>query len=352
MVAGRVYIAYTGGTIGMKVAGRGLRPAPGLFEELFWQMPEFRNVDRAQVVIREYKDLIDSANAKPTDWENIALDIQDNYEDFDGFVVVHGTDTLAYTASALSFLLEYQRKPVVVTGSQVPLVYPRTDGRNNLAASVELASRYPKLNQVVVCFGSKILRGNRTTKTSTSHFDAFESPKVADIGSVGIRVRLEPHATRAKGKAAFDDTPFSVSTVPRRPTVGSLRLFPGIQASFISSLVSTGVDGLVLEAYGSGTAPDEDEDLMKALREGVDAGVSIVAVSQTLRGRTSLSTYAASSALRDCGVLDGRDMTTEAATTKLYYLLAQDRGSGFVRAQMNRSIRGEVSIPRRRRASS
>lgn len=342
----RVMVLFSGGTIGMKEGPRGLFNEPGAFSNLFRAHVIHRvscNVD-----VDELPDPIDSANATPHDWRMLAERIGERYSDYDGFVVAHGTDTLAYTASALFFMFEWQRKPVVVTGAQIAMGLPRSDGPANLAASIEVAAGHAHLNQVVVCFGSRILRGNRTTKVSSSSFDAFDSPMVPRIGEAGIAVKLEGGASYTRGRVALVSNPFQVFPWVRDPVVGCIRLFPGMDERFVKALCTSGVDGLVLQAYGSGTAPDRNKPLMKAIEEAVAGGVSVVAVSQTLSGGANLGSYEASSALRDCGVLDGRDMTTEAATTKLYYLLARGLSQAATAQQMNQSIRGEVSIPRPR----
>jgi len=343
----RVYVAYTGGTIGMNLGDQGLESQPGLLADVFGVHPEFQpasNPNRPDFIIREYDDLIDSSNATPEDWYRIATDIKDRYDDFDGFVVLHGTDTLAYTSSALSFLLENLAKPVVVTGSQIPAVQSRSDGISNIAASIELAGNHPELHEVVVCFGSKILRGNRTTKVSSQAFDAFDTPMVGNIGRVGINIRVFPSRGREERnrKLAARGRCF-VRKQRKTPIIGCIRLFPGISHKFVRSVLSSGLHGLVVEAYGAGNAPDRNIKLLEALRTGVESGIVVVAVTQPLHGAASLGAYQAGAALREAGVTSGYDMTTEAAVTKLHYLLSSNAEVEKVRELMSRSLRGELA---------
>ncbi|GAB5545229.1 MAG: asparaginase [Sandaracinaceae bacterium] len=340
----KVLIIHAGGTIGMTKGKRGLRPTRGAANDVFVRLIEESShtlKPMPHVTVEELPTPIDSANATPDDWNVIAHKISEHYDDFDGFVVTHGTDTMAHTASALSFLLQFQRKPVVLTGAQIPISDPRSDGRCNLSASVHIAGTNPSVDQVLICFGSKILRGNRATKVSSSHFDAFASPMVPETGHVGIRVKMEKSAKKSQVRP---QKKFSAHQPSKKPTIGCLRLFPGINVNFMQKTIESGVDGLIIEAYGSGTAPDKNKELLRAIRNGVENGVRIMAVTQPLYGAANLGSYAASSALKDCGVVDGRDITTEAATTKMYYLLSMDMNEKTVNRNLNQSIRGEVTI--------
>jgi L-asparaginase len=333
----RVYIAYTGGTIGMTRTSEGYAPAPGYLARQMATMPELAHPSMPAYTIHEYDPLLDSANMAPADWRAIALDIAEHYEAFDGFIVLHGTDTMAYSASALSFMLEGLTKPVILTGSQIPLCEVRNDARENLITSLILAAGFP-VPEVCLYFGNRLLRGCRAVKVNAVGLDAFASPNFPPLGSAGTRVEVNWDLVRRPAPGAT----LRVRAL-RHPVVGALRLFPGISAEVVRNILRPPLEGLVLEAYGVGNAPDRDDALLTALSEAVARGTVIVAVTQCLRGVVTLGDYAAGAALARAGVISGHDMTPEAALTKLFYLFGAGYAPPEVRRLMGENLRGELT---------
>ena len=331
----RVYIAATGGTIAMDSGPRGYVPRRGFLQSQMQAMPELRAPGMPEYVLREYDPLLDSANMTPAGWRQIANDIAANYDAFDGFVVLHGTDTMAYTASALAFLLDGLAKPVIVTGSQIPLGEVRNDARLNLITSLQVAGGEP-IPEVCVCFGSRLLRGCRVVKVSADGLEAFDSPNFPALGSCGVEIQVDRKLVRPAG------THLAVKDLGE-PYVAAMRIFPGIRASVMANIVQPPLQGLVLETYGVGNIPDRDPDLLAALEEAAGRGVVIVNCTQCLAGSVDMGGYATGSALQRVGVVSGRDMTAEAALAKLYYLLGLGLSRAEVQAQMQQDLRGELS---------
>jgi L-asparaginase len=333
----RVYIAYTGGTIGMTNTGAGYAPAPGFLETQLRAMPELRDAAMPEFVLHEYNPLLDSSNMTPREWLAIARDIFEHYAAFDGFVVLHGTDTMAYTASALPFLLRGLNKPVILTGSQIPLVELRNDARENLITALLLAANYP-IPEVCLYFGDKLLRGCRTVKVNAVGFDAFDSPNYPALGSVGVDIQIDWSAVRPTPMQPLEMPPAKLDA-----TVGALRLFPGISARLLENVLQTPLQGLVLEAYGTGNAPDRDRALLETFARATERGVVIVDCTQCLRGAVKLNAYATGSALLRVGVISGADMTPIAALTKLHYLIGSGYAPDQVRALMQQDLCGELT---------
>lgn len=334
----RVYIIYTGGTIGMQRTRSGYRPHSGSLQRQMAEMPELRHASMPSYTVHEYEPLLDSSNMTPVEWVKIARDVASNYERYDGFVVLHGTDTMAYTASALPFLLAGLRKPVIITGSQIPLCEIRNDARENLITSLMLASSYA-IPEVCLYFGGKLLRGCRATKVSADGFAAFDSPNFPPLGNVGIDMDVNwDLVRRARGAKRI--------SVPelRRPVVSALRLFPGISPELVRNVLRPPLQGLVLEAYGVGNGPDQDEGFIDALTDATKRGVVIVDCTQCLEGTVDLHEYATGSALARAGVISGFDMTAEAALAKLYFLFGRGYAPERVKADMGRDLRGELTL--------
>ncbi len=334
----KILIIHTGGTIGMKPTDSGYRPSPGFLEHQLaelsrqWgsQMPEFE--------IKEYDPLLDSANFCPRDWRRIAEDIVEHYNRYDAFLVLHGTDTMAYTASALAMMLRGLNKTVILTGSQLPLCLRRNDARENLITGMILASEY-LVPEVCVLFGSVLLRGCRTTKVSAVSFDAFDSPNARPLGTIGTHIRVFQHRVHAPEQASGP-----LEILPLENTaVATLRLFPGIDARVLDNVLQTPLRGLVLEAYGTGNGPSRDTAFLNTLRQATDRGVVVVSLSQCRQGSVSLADYATGRALMDSGVVSGRDMTVEAALTKLMFLFSQGLDTAAVRRQIGTDLAGELT---------
>ncbi|MCU0464633.1 MAG: asparaginase [Anaerolineae bacterium] len=332
----RVYVAYTGGTIGMARTADGYAPQPGYLAELMGAMPELRSPQMPDYTVHEYATLLDSANMTPAHWLGIAHDIAAHYDDYDGFVVLHGTDTMAYTASALPFMLEGLAKPVVLTGSQIPLCEIRSDARANLINALLIAGA-GEIPEVCLCFGDKLLRGCRSQKVAADGLSAFESPNFPPLGRLGITIEVADELVRPRAVSGL-----SVQALVN-PPVAVLRLFPGITADLVRHLTQPPLRGLVLETYGVGNGPGDDADFIAALTEATARGVVIVACTQCVRGSVDLGAYRAGSALAHAGVLSGHDMTTEAALAKMFYLFSRGLAVDEIRRLVELDLRGELT---------
>jgi L-asparaginase len=331
----RVYIAYTGGTIGMTKHGNVYAPTPGFLEAQLREMPELRDPDMPEFVVQEYDSLLDSSEMRPEHWRRIAEDIAAQHDHYDAFVVLHGTDTMAYTASALAFLLEIN-KTVILTGSQVPLCEVRNDARENLITSLLIAAQY-EVPEVCLYFAGRLLRGCRAVKVDAEDFMAFESPNFPALGEAGTRIEINQALIRRNPVSSQLVLPWT-----REPVIAAIRLFPGISAQILENMLKPPLEGLVLEAYGAGNGPTSTPGFLDVLRQAHDRGVVVVACTQCLRGSVDLTAYASS--LASAGVVSGRDMTVEAALAKLYALLGQGLSAERVRALMIEDWRGELSV--------
>jgi len=289
------------------------------------------------IAFQELDPLIDSSNATPETWCTIARILFDSRESFDGFVVLHGTDTMAYTASALSFLLPGFGKPVVVTGSQIPIARARSDGRQNLIGALQVAAR-ADVPEVSLLFGEVLLRGNRATKIDASGLDAFESPRCAPLANIGVDIVVNRAIVRQ---------PAAESTLIGGPLgkVAAVQLFPGFSASILSNLCRPPLQGLVLEAYGAGNGPSDDREFLAAIESATASGIVVVVVTQCVRGSVVPGAYATGSAMMRAGAVPGFDMTSEAALTKLAVLLGQESDPARVAALMQLDIAGELTRP-------
>ena len=335
----RVYIAYTGGTIGMKKAGGSYTPVPGYLQIQMEQIPELNSESLPAYEIHEYDPLLDSSNMAPRHWLIIAEDIVSHYDAYDGFIVLHGTDTMAYTASALPFMLQDLQKPVILTGAQIPLCELRNDARENLITALMIAANY-EIPEVCLCFGSKLLRGNRATKVDADGFDAFDSPNFPPLGSLGIEIKINRNLVlRPAGR------PKPVAVRPMKASsVAVLRLFPGISAAILRNVLQPPVEGLVLETYGIGNGP-QDRALIAELKMAVQRGVVIINCTQCIKGSVNMEDYATGSALAGAGLISGFDMTVEAALAKLAYLFGRSLPPDVVKEQMQTDLHGELSRP-------
>ncbi|MBK8170507.1 MAG: type I asparaginase [Sandaracinaceae bacterium] len=334
----RVCVLHVGGTIGMVRGDEGFGPKDGFLETYLASMKELERAELPAYTLTLLPPLLDSADMQPDDWVRIARAIVNAYDDFDGFVIVHGTDTLAYTASALSFLLPGLTKPVILTGAQISLAEVRSDGREHLITSIQLAgtSRIP---EVCIYFGQRLLRGNRAQKVHNDHFAAFDSGNMPALATVGVGIDVRSELVRAPGSGVP-----KLVELPSRPLVVALRVFPGLQASMLETVLA-GAHGLVLETYGAGNAPTRDTALLDVLSQATARGVVVVNASQCHGGRVRQGLYQTSSSLARAGVVSGHDMTPEAALTKLYCLLASGLSPADVRARMEEDLAGELTRP-------
>ena len=334
----RVLVLHTGGTIGMEPSADGYRPMRGfagrvrevLLRHAGGALPDFDVI--------ELDTPIDSANLRPASWRAMADALIAHWEAYDGFVVLHGTDTLAWSASALSFMLRGIDKPVIFTGSQIPLAQARSDALANLEAALLLAARFP-VNEVGVFFGRQLLRGNRSSKLSSDAFDAFGSPNYPPLADVGIDVRL--HAERLLPPTARNFVvPYFADAA-----VSVLTLCPGVSGRMLDALIDErATRGLILRSYGAGNAPDTDGGLMAALERAVARGVVVLNITQCTSGSVVQGAYATGAALSRIGVVPGGDMMLEAAFAKLHFLLATERDDAQVCATAATPLCGELTV--------
>lgn len=331
-----IYVAYTGGTIGMQKTDDGFVPVAGFLTQCVQSMPEFYHNEMPTFVIHEYSPLIDSSNMAPTDWQMIADDIKANYDKYDGFVILHGTDTMAYTASALSFMLQGLSKPVIVTGSQIPLAQLRSDGQTNLLNSLYIAANYP-VAEVCLFFDNKLFRGNRSTKAHADGFDAFASPNFPLLLEAGIKIKL-----RAGKIAVASDKPLEVANINPQP-IGVVTLYPGISTLIFENILQQPVKALILLTFGVGNAP-QDAALLNTLKQADERGIVLVNLTQCFQGKVNMGGYATGNALAKAGVISGADMTIEAALAKLHYLLSKDLTPREIKAAMQQNLVGELTL--------
>jgi L-asparaginase len=336
-----ILLIYTGGTIGMVQDIKTGSLVPFNFEHLTAQVPELErfNLNLSHIA---FQPAIDSSDMQPEVWIKLAELIRDNYEKYDGFVILHGSDTMAFTASALSFMLGNLAKPVILTGSQLPIGIIRTDGKENLITAIEIAAAKngegaPVVPEVAIYFEYKLYRGNRTHKYNAEHFDAFKSPNYPELAEAGVHIQY--------------NHPF-ISAAPKKPLqvytqlntdVAVLKLFPGISRKVVNAVLSIkGIKAVVMETFGSGNGPTLDW-FIDELRQAIASGVIVYNVTQCNRGAVIQGKYETSKAFKEIGVVSGADITTEAAITKLMFLLGRGLDTKTITQQLNGSIAGELS---------
>lgn len=336
-----ILLIYTGGTIGMiKDANTGALKAFN-FKKLIKGIPEINLLD-CNIETISFKNPIDSSNMKITDWQMMANLIEENYNNFDGFVVLHGSDTMSYSASALSFMFENLSKPIVFTGSQLPIGDLRTDAKENLITAIQIASLQEKgkpiIQEVSLYFEYKLYRGNRTTKISAEHFNAFTSPNFPELAESGVHLKINNDVLfkSKSGKKLKVNLNFNNDVL-------ILKLFPGISKTMLNSLLNTpNLKGVVLETYGAGNAPMENW-FIDEIEQAINRGLHIVNVTQCSGGSVIMGTYETSTRLKEIGLISGKDITTEAAIAKLMYLLGQNVASNVFKTIFETSLRGEMN---------
>lgn len=334
----KILIIYTGGTIGMVSGPHGYVPKPNTIRETLDDQSIMHHVDMPQWDIIEFDVLLDSSNVAVSEWNQIGRLLFDNYKKYDGFVVLHGTDTMAYTASAISFMLQGLQKPVVFTGSQIPLCEIRSDGLENIFNSICIAAE-GIVKEVCICFSGKLLRGNRSVKLSSDRFVAFESPNHPHLAEIGINIQYNESALKMPKDVSAGLKLVEFKELP----IGVIKVFPGMQFSLFEKIMTESLKAIVLETFGSGNIPASGNALLPIIKKAYEHGVIITVCSQCLQGSVSLGTYETSKGLSEVGAVGGADMTTEAAVAKLYYLFSAKYSKEEIKKMMACNICGELS---------
>lgn len=334
-----ILILYAGGTIGMWEDPATGTLVPLDLKDLNKYLPEIQGLNVRYEGI-SLKTPIDSAELTPAVWRELVEIIECHYSSFDGFVILHGTDTMAYTASALSFMIQGLNKPIILTGSQLPLGRLRTDGRENFITAIEIASKQknnePLVQEVAICFGERLMRGNRSWKANTEIFDAFDSPNYGNLATIGTHIIFNEQALfRSKKSLTFSKE--------MTEGVGVLKLYPGILPSSIEyALARPNMKVCIIESFGAGNVP-RNEDFLNVFKKAIERGVSVINISQCKRGRVDERLYKTGQAFAEVGAIFGYDLTFEAAITKSMYLLAQGYSGKIFREALLEDLAGELS---------
>lgn len=337
-----VLVIYTGGTFGMVYDAQTDQLVPFNFDQVLERVPEIRRL-AFDITLITMPTIIDSSNMTPAIWVELVRLIHQHYHEYDSFVILHGTDTMAYTASALSFMLQNLSKPVILTGAQLPIGMARTDARENFITALEIAAAVdttgkPIVSEVCIYFNSRLLRGNRATKQESVHFNAFASENYPNLALAGVSIDYNLPFIRP----CCPDKPLTIQTA-LDPNVTILKLFPGITPAVVRSILSIpALRGCILETYGAGNAPT-DAWFLDELKGAINRGVVLVNVSQCEGGRVTQGRYQTSKLLQQIGVVSGADITTEAAIAKLMVLLARNLDYPSLRQQLAEPLCGEMN---------
>ena len=338
-----ILLIYTGGTIGMKLDPTLQALTPFDFSQILEEVPELRKF-AYRIDSWTFDPLIDSSDVEPSLWISLAELIEEKYEDYDGFVILHGTDTMAYSASALSFMIENLSKPVIFTGSQLPIGMPRTDGKENLISAVEIAAAkdpegHALVPEVCICFDNILMRGNRTCKMNSDNFRAFRSQNLPPLAEAGIHIRYNTGIIRRP--ASWEGSPIFRKNLDTR--VAILKMHPGITPQIVRDIMcSPDTRAVIIETYGAGNAPSK-EWFLKIVQEAAGMGKIILNVTQCIAGSVNMDIYATGKCLKDAGVVSGYDSTTESALAKLFYLLGTFQENEQVKKLLEEDLRGEIS---------
>ncbi|MGZ3925823.1 MAG: asparaginase [Mucilaginibacter sp.] len=336
----QILIIYTGGTIGMMSDPKTKVLRPINFEQIMENVPELEKLN-CKIMVHSFAQIIDSSNMNPDIWSELAHLIKDNYDNVDGFVILHGSDTMAFTASALSFMLENLAKPVIFTGSQLPISAIRTDAKENLMTAIEIAKAKKhdraRVPEVCIYFDYKLFRGNRAFKYNSSKFEAFRSPNYPILAESGVHLKFRINDIRQPIEQPLKVHEKLVSDV------AVLKLYPGIGAKVVETILSADVRGIVMETFGAGNTTT-DKWFTDLLKNAIDSGKVILDISQCKVGTVELGRYETSKELKDMGVANGYDMTYEAAITKMMYLLGQYKEPLMIKELLETDLRGELTV--------
>ena len=336
----KLLLLYTGGTIGMVQDQKGIL-VPFDFNNITENVPELSRLDY-QVVVISFDPILDSSNMNIDTWIEMASIIEKNYHDYDGFVILHGSDTMAYTASALSFMLENLAKPVILTGSQLPIGEIRTDAKENLITALEIAAAKDEhghaiVNEVCIYFDYKLFRGNRAKKTEANKFEAFSSPNFPVLAEAGVHINFNSEVLMPRSEASF-----IVHKKLKNP-ISLLKIFPGISPAYVHAVISAeGVKAIILEGFGAGNTCT-DAWFVASLQQAVANGILILEITQCIGGNVEIGRYETSKHLAKMGVVGGLDLTFEAAITKLMFLFGQELSLNEIASQLTQNLRGEIT---------